>query len=331
MTSDPAFTIPPLYCPDPVRDDDVLGYQVDDLLLSWIQQSGIFSGKLEVIAASHFGRYAMLAHPDTDDPDRLLLSAQCFAALFAVDDCYCDDERAGSSPALLGRRLSLALAAIEPTHLVGDYSLQLDNALAADPVLVGLRDYFNRVAHFATPTQLARVRHETIAMFVTMGAEAGWRLADVMPPVWERLVQRQFNSFLPGICLIDVISGYELPAAVYSAPRVRRATTLAASVTVCANDLYSASKEALTETADFDLPRLIAHEEGCTPPEAMQRAGAIHDALMREYDVAERDLLSNGVDPLLKRWLAGLRAWIGGSRAWHATSGRYVVPETARH
>ncbi len=176
MTSDPAFTIPPLYCPDPVRDDDVLGYQVDDLLLSWIQQSGIFSGKLEVIAASHFGRYAMLAHPDTDDPDRLLLSAQCFAALFAVDDCYCDDERAGSSPALLGRRLSLALAAIEPTHLVGDYSLQLDNALAADPVLVGLRDYFNRVAHFATPTQLARVRHETIAMFVTMGAEAGSRL-----------------------------------------------------------------------------------------------------------------------------------------------------------
>src|SRR5947199_10296814 len=95
------FTIPPLYCPDPVRLDERLATRVDDLLLAWVAEVGIFPGRRDVVADSHFGRFAMLVHPDTDDPDRLLLAAQCIVALFAVDDYYCDDERTGSDPALM--------------------------------------------------------------------------------------------------------------------------------------------------------------------------------------------------------------------------------------
>jgi len=109
--------VPPLHCPEPVRIDESLGQQVDEMLIPWVEQVGIFAGQVPTLRAAQFGRFAMLCHPDTNVPERLLLSAQCIAALFAVDDYYCDDKRCGSVPALVGSRLSLALAALEPAHL----------------------------------------------------------------------------------------------------------------------------------------------------------------------------------------------------------------------
>lgn len=321
--------VPPLYCPEPVRDDEALACHVDELLLGWVREVGIFAGQLDHVAESRFGRFAMLVHPDADDPDRLLLSAQCIAALFGVDDHWCDDENGGSDPTLIGPRLSLALAAVEPAHVVGGYAPALERALRDDPVLVGLRAYFDRVAQFGTPSQLARVRHETIAMFVTMTAEAAWRVHRSIPPVWEHLAQRQVNSFLPCMSLIDIIGGYELPANLYSAPDVRRATNLAASATICANDLYSAPKESLTELGDFNLPGLLMAEHRCSPHEAMLRAARIHDDIVHAYEQAETDVRhQHSPSPELTRYLAGLRAWIGGSNEWHRSSGRYRVSQT---
>jgi Terpene synthase family 2, C-terminal metal binding len=323
-------TVPPLYCPEPIRDDEALAREVDDLLLAWVKEVGIFAGQLDRVADSRFGRFAMLVHPDTDDPDRLLLSAQCIAALFGVDDHYCDDESGGSDPTLIGPRLSLALAAVEPAHVIGGYAPALKRALRDDPVLVGLRAYFDRVAHFATPSQLARVRHETIALFVTMTAEAAWRLRGVFPTVWEHLAQRQVNSFLPCMALIDIIGGYEVPANLYSTAAVRRATCLAASATVCANDLYSAPKESLTELGDFNLPGLLMAEQHCSPYEAMRLAAGIHDDIVRAYEQAETDVRhQHSSSPELTRYLAGLRAWVGGSNEWHRSSGRYRVSLSA--
>ena len=60
-----------------------------------------------------------------------------------------------------------------------------------------MRAYIERVARVASPAQLGRVRHETVAMFVTMSGEAGWRIEGTIPPVWDYLAARQANSFLP--------------------------------------------------------------------------------------------------------------------------------------
>lgn len=314
--------VPTLHCPEPVRIDEQLGQQVDKLLIPWVEQVGIFAGQLPKLRAAQFGRFAMLCHPDTDAPERLLLSAQCIAALFAVDDYYCDDEQCGSIPALVGSRLSLALAALEPAHLSYEFAPDLHQALNADPVLKGLRAYMARVAEFATPAQMARVRHEIIAMFVTMGAEASWRMTKQTPPLWEYLAHRQVNSFLPCMSLIDIIGGYELPANAYSAPLVRRVTTLAASATILANDLYSAHKESLTEQEDFNLPRLLAAQQQCSLPEAMGLAAKIHDDVVYAYEAAEQRVLP-GASWELERFLGGVKAWVAGSREWHQHSGRY--------
>ena len=283
-------------------------------------------GRLEFVRACDYGRYAMLIHPDTDDPDRLLLAAQCMAALFAVDDYYCDDERTGSDTALLGPRLTLAQLALDPAYLVGGaaYQTALDEALTADPVLVALRAYIDRVAAFATPAQLNRVRHETIAMFVTMSGEAGWRIAETIPPVWEYLAARQANSFLPCMTLIDVIGGYELPASIYAHPPVRRATMLAASASIILNDLYSMAKESEPGIGDGGLPEVIAAERGCSLQEAVNLSAAYHDELVHAFESAQRQLATTIPSIELWRYLNGLHAWLGGNHEWHATSARYT-------
>ncbi|MFG2715693.1 family 2 encapsulin nanocompartment cargo protein terpene cyclase [Streptomyces goshikiensis] len=316
-----------LYCPRPVRVDEPLGAEVNERLLTWVRRVGIFPGRLDAVRACDYGRYAMLIHPDCDDPDRLLLAAQCMAALFAVDDYYCDDERTGSDTALVGNRLTLAQSALDPAHLVGvwGYHEQLERALTSDPVLVALRSYIDNAASIATPAQVGRVRHETVAMFVAMAGEAGWRTTKTTPAVWEYLAARQVNSFLPCMTLIDVIGGYELPATLYNHPPVRRATMLAASASIILNDLYSMAKESEPGIGDGGLPDVIAAEQGCTTQEAVRLSAAYHDELVRAFETAHRELTTTIPSPQLWRYLTGLHAWLGGNHEWHATTGRYAT------
>ncbi|MFL1491449.1 family 2 encapsulin nanocompartment cargo protein terpene cyclase [Pseudomonas antarctica] len=318
------LVIPPLECPLPVRVDEALGNHVNDLLLDWVSQVGIFEGQLEQVHASNFGRFAMLCHPDTDTPERLLLSAKCIAALFAVDDHYCDDERSGSNPRLLGPRLSLALAALDKAHLTAPHDLALTQALNRDPVLRGLQGYMSHLARYSSESQMARVRLETIAMFVTMNAEAAWRIEHSLPSVWEYLAHRQVNSFLPCMALIDVVGGYELEADAYFSAQVREVVTLAASATIIANDVYSAPKESMPEIGDFNLPLLLAHEHGCSLQQGMWLAAETHNEIVRRYADKEHQLLEHA-SPQLERFLGGVKAWLAGNNEWHQHSGRYQV------
>jgi 2-methylisoborneol synthase len=101
----------------------------------------------------------------------------------------------------------------------------------------------DRTAKYGTPQQVARVRHEDLALFVAMCQEASWHMEKKITPVWEYLGGRQANSFLPCMTLIDVIDGYELPHNIYSLPPVRRAVKLAGLIAVLVNDLVSTEKE----------------------------------------------------------------------------------------
>lgn len=316
--------IPPLECPSPTHIDEALGNHVNDLLLAWVSEVGIFEGQTDKVRASNFGRFAMLCHPDTDVPDRLLLSAKCIAALFAVDDQYCDDERSGSAPRLLGPRLSLALAALDKAYLTSPHDLSLQRALSADPVLRGLQGYMGHLARYGSEPQMARVRLETIAMFVTMNAEASWRIELSLPCVWEYLAQRQVNSFLPCMALIDIVGGYELDAAVYFSAPVREVVNLAASATIIANDVYSAPKEAQPQIGDFNLPLLLAHEQHCSLQEGLWLTADIHNSIMHQYQARERALLEHA-SPSLQRFLTGVKAWLAGNNEWHRHSARYQV------
>jgi 2-methylisoborneol synthase len=249
---------PALYCPPAVRDDVALGEEVNDRLVDWAEQVGIYPGQLDRVRTANFGRLTMLTHPATDDPDRLLAASKCVLAEWATDDHFLDEESLGAEAKVIASRLGITFAAVDPVDLPVRYALQLDQALSEKPVAVAYRSAFDHLARYATATQVARLRHELAVMFMAYNHEANWRATGRIPPVWEYLTHRHENSFLPPMVLVDPIAGYELPAFEFADRRVRRVFCLAGSASVILNDLYSMGKEA---DDDFDLPKLIAYEE----------------------------------------------------------------------
>jgi 2-methylisoborneol synthase len=311
--------VPALYCPPAVRDDRALGDEVDERLVEWAEEVGIYPGKLDMIRRAGFGRLMMLAHPETDDPERLLAAARCALAEWSVDDHYVDGEVEEARPELLGQRLAIAHSVIDQAHLSREYAPELEKVVRADPVMRALRSSLGKLADHATWTQVRRLRHELAIMFVAYNQEGVWGNTGQRPPVWEFLMHRHENSFVPCMVLIDAVAGYELPMEEFADPRVRRVFTMAGSATVIVNDLYSMGKEGPEDTS---LPRLIAEEDGCTMREAVERTVRIHDELMHTVESEAAALALTG-SPNLARFLAGVWAWCGGSREWHATSGRY--------
>lgn len=114
-----------LFCPGALRDDRALGEQVNDDLIAWAGEVGIYRDEEERLRKANFGRLMMLTHPATDDPDRLLAAAKCVLAEWATDDHFVDEESMGADPEQLGFRLGLTHAAMDPADLPVVYALSL--------------------------------------------------------------------------------------------------------------------------------------------------------------------------------------------------------------
>jgi len=308
-----------VYCPGPVRDDPALGRDVNDRLVDWAREVGIYHGQYEALRGCGFGRLIMLTHPATDDPDRLLAVAKVGLALWSTDDHLVDEAVLGADPARLGSRLAIAFAAVDPAHLPAAYAPRLERALRDEPVAMAYRGALDHFSRYASVTQLARLRHEICVMFMAYNQEAEWRRDRRTPPVWEYLVHRHFNGFLPCIVSVDAVAGYELPPAEFADPRVRRVFTMAGSACVLLNDIYSRGRES---DADTDLPKVVAAERRCGEREALDHSVDLHNELMHTIE-AEAAALGPAGTPALRRALADIWAWLGGSHEWHATSPRY--------
>lgn len=311
--------IPELYCPPPLRDDPALGEVVNERLVDWAAEVGIYAGKLDKLRSHNFGRLMMLGHPDCDDPDRLLAAARCGLAEWSVDDHYVDLEGDDAEPELIGLRLALAHAVVDPVRLPARYVPAFEKVVSEDPVLKAFRSCLAHLQRYASTTQVARLRHELAVMFVAYGQEAEWRAHKRRPPVWEYLLHRYENAFFPCMVLVDPIGGYELPPQEFANPAVRRAYLLAGVATVMLNDIYSMGVEDPTDT---NLPGLIAEEENCSLQEALDRSAQMHDEAMHTYE-AEAAALGAAGSPELRRFFAGVWAWMGGAKEWHATTARY--------
>ncbi|MBO3737801.1 family 2 encapsulin nanocompartment cargo protein terpene cyclase [Actinoplanes flavus] len=308
-----------LFCPDALRDDPALGEVVDDGLIAWAREVGIYEGRLEKLRSYGFGRYMMLAHPAVDDPDRLLAATKCLVAEWAADDYYVDEVELGSDPMVVGSRLARLMSVVDPAALVPRYATDMDAYHRLQPISEAFRTAMDHLARYASTAQIGRFQHQMAILFLAWCQEADWHANRRTPPVWEYLVQRHLNSYLPPMILVDVLAGYELPAHEFYHPEVRRAYTTAANAAVLVNDIHSAPSES---DNDYNLPKVLAQAEGLGPKDAMRRTVEIHNELMHTFvELAAR--LSLAGSPHLRRFLADIWAWTGGSRRWHATTGRY--------
>jgi len=314
-------THPPLLVPEPVRINEPLGQAVNEDLVAWAAQTGIYADRLDAFQQTGFGRLAMLAHPETDDRDRLLLAAKMNAAWWASDDYYADEAELGAAPVQLPPRLAMVLAAMDPPPPAGEFTPPLEEAIRADPVLVALRSATEHLARYATPAQLGRVCNITAQMYVIWTAYAAWQHSGDLPPAWRYLAARQQDSFYTSMTLIDIIGGYRLPADIFFTKRVHDAVMRAGTASVIVNDLLSVEREA--EHGEHDnLVLVIAADEKCSLDAAIDKAVALHNDLVRDFE-AERLALSVIPSLELHRFLIGTRNWMGGGFEWHRTSDRY--------
>src|SRR5260370_9896271 len=100
----------------------------------------------------------MLTHPGSNDPDRLLAAAKCILAEWSTDDHFLDDESLGADASVIGARLGITFAAIEPAHLPAGYLPHLDQALAEEPVAVSYRPAFAHLSPLPTPPPVSPLR-----------------------------------------------------------------------------------------------------------------------------------------------------------------------------
>lgn len=312
----------PLYSPITERVNEPLAEEVDRRVATWAGDCGFDTEEVQRIRSNRFGRLAMLAHPDCEDPDRLLIAAKMNAAWWAADDYYADDDALGAVPELLPPRLVLAMAAMDPLPPAGELTVGLEEALAAEPVLLSLRSGLDHMARYATPEQVQRTCYATFAMFVSWTAYAAWRHTGQYPPAWKYLAARQHDSFYTSMTLVDVLGGYSLSADLFYEPRVRRAAFQAGTAVVLLNDLYSVAKDMAEEQPPCNMVLQVAADRDCSIAEATEITVNLHNDFVRDFKASHRSL--QAVASLeLQRFLRGLRAWMGGAFEWHDSNPRY--------
>ncbi len=306
----------------PYRDDVALGESLNERLLKWAEDIGLYEGHLDYLRKCNFGRYVMLTYAFSEDRERLFLAGQAMLALFGLDDYFVDDKRAGSTLDMVGRNLSLCMSALDEPFFTPKYNDDTNNGLGVHPVHVALREYIGKTAKYGTPQQVARVRHEDMCLFVAMCQESSWRINKMVAPVWEYLGGRQMNGFTPCLTMIDIVDAYELPHNIYSLPQVRQVVKIAGLICVMVNDLVSSEKEEEAGVHQFGIREAIQKEEGCSFEAAHRMGVRLHNDLLRIFEDECAKLMVYAT-PELRRYLIGLEAWIAGSHLWHTTSKRY--------
>jgi hypothetical protein len=75
---------------------------------------------------------------------------------------------------------------------------------------------------------------------------------------------------------------------------------------------------------------VMQHEYGVSLQEAVDRASGLFNAMVEAYIELEQDTPSFGaeIDPLVQRYLAGLRYWVRGNIDWSYETGRYGQSQT---
>ena len=186
--------------------------------------------------------------------------------------------------------------------------------------MTAFRSAMEHLARYASDTQIGRFQHQMGILFMAWSQEADWHRNGRTPPVWEYLVQRHLNSYLPPMILIDVVAGYELPPHEFYDPMVRRAFTRAGARERAAQRpalLGVRVGDRLQPAArDRHRGRLLARGRRSSAPWRSTTSRCARSSRRRRPSALTGS-------PALQRFFVDTWAWMGGSREWHATTGRY--------
>ncbi|TDC99951.1 hypothetical protein E1181_28520 [Saccharopolyspora terrae] len=323
------WPIPELYCPFDQTADPELADGADVSVRDWYRNLGLFQAEqsdLRWHEQSKFGLLATLSYPDVVNFDYLVLGSQYLAMQNAMDDLF-DDCQASHDVALVSGRLHSLISTLHEPLTVAGIDLEVTREPACDPTLVAVlaavRDVMERLGLIASPAQLGRARRELIVLVSAWAEELAWRSQQREPTLREYLAHRQRNGLTASVAIADALGGYEVPPDEIESFPVRELIVMSSNIAMLINDLYPAEVESKAPTANYNLPSLLARQ-GRTLENALVEVGRIHDAELRKYLKAEREVASSA-SPELRRYLQSLRGWIRGNLDWSRRTARYKV------
>ncbi len=317
------LVMPHLQCPFPRREHPGAA-SAEKEILGWLTASGFTedSGQLDVHRISRFGTFAAMTYPEAVGPEELALAGRWLAWLCVFDDRYLDETPAGADTTAMATVLISTLAVLTPPHIPAT-QVEPDHAVP-DPLLDALRILVNDIAERAGHVQLERLINDVVIAMYGAYLDAGaWHAVRRVPDLPEYRVTRQYSgAVLACLSLIDIVSGYEVPAAEFSHPQVRALRGSARNIITWSNDVFSYLKEARRSQFDVNLPIVLQRHRGRSAQESLDQTARLHNEEVDTYLALQAEV-TRWASPELIRYLDGLCSWMQGNHYWSLESGRY--------
>ena len=127
----------------------------------------------------------------------------------------------------------------------------------------------------------------------------------------------------PTFYLIELAEGVELPDAFHDHPVVKVLKQIASRLVGAGNDLGGLAKD--IRHGWLNVVLALADAERIGVEEAFGRVVDLHNREVLDFDRTARELPSFGpeVDPLVQRWLDGVRYSVYGFALWESLAERY--------
>lgn len=308
--------VPPLYCPIP----EAMNPHADGLNrlgFEWISQFGIYDRRPSQLSRhiqSNLGYLPARVMPRAPQGPALQAAVNYYLWLWALDDIKCDETIGNTSLReqifLFG---SLARLAESPAR-----SVRQNNPFAA-----ALSDIRRQLEQVATHVQLARWASATQAYLQANIVVTAQQANGIIPGLDEYAALRIHSGAMkPTLMLLDIASGYELPAAEMEHPDMQALDELVCTIVGWDNDLLSYHKEIARGGSDHNLITVLAHASGQEPAHVVGDAIAMRDRALVLF-LRLRDQLSKVAGAEAQQYMADLSSWIRGHIDWGLSTIRY--------
>ncbi|MEU8133495.1 selina-4(15),7(11)-diene synthase [Streptodolium elevatio] len=311
------LTVPPIYSPfEPaIHPSHAV---IDQQTSAWAEKFGIGSEDLRTRLVTHeIGAFAARILPDGREEVVGILS-DFVMWLFGVDDGCCEEGIAGADPhdlvPVLSRLIRVAQNPEAPM-------------LPDDPLARGMRDLRGRIAAHATAAQATRWVDGLREYFLSLVWEAAHRSRGTMPALADYTMMRLYDGAASIISpVLEFAYGYELAQNDRDAHTVRALAEMAYFVISWDNDIFSFHKESRADRFVLNVIKVLEHEYGITPQQAMSVAISQRDRVLWLF-LRLRERLLTSAGPELRTYLLSLGTFIRATQDWSISSRRYTTPD----
>ncbi|MFI0352242.1 terpene synthase family protein [Actinomadura sp. 9N407] len=313
MSIGPPLEVPPVYCPVESAIHP-RAEMIERRAVEWLDRVHLYqddTDRRRVIGTNSAEFYARFAPygPELN----VQMAAHWVYWGFVFDDARCDTGPFSAHPErflTMAGPLQRALEA--PSAPIGD-----------DPLVLALQDIGRSFQECATPVQVRRFCDAHRAWLFAVAWQISNQRGGHMPDLATYTAMRLHSAGgAPTLAMLEIANAAEVPGRELDSPAIRALTEMAIIIASWDNDLYSYHRESHQQGTAQNLVNVLAHHEGLSREEAMERAVGLRDRVMRRF-LQLREAARPAASHELRLYLTCLGHAIRGNLDWAIKAGRY--------